>query len=154
MNSISGDFTYRLGIGHVYWLIDRKAYLFPTFYRWGRPVENELVDIDEPWSTHWTSAVFDVGVEDSFNLNTHLFHILEPPERTPYDHIAIPHEDFRGIWKCPRLGSRLYFVAKVTVVSTRETVKCWFELTDEEEERLWDRHMYNYIAHNASRYVR
>ena len=143
-------------------LIGRKCYVFNTPYRWGRPVENEWVDIDEPWSTHWTSVVLDRDRGNPLDLSTHAFFIREPPELLPSDVVAWPHEDFPGYWKCPRMGLSYYFTAKLRVLGSDLYRQCWFELTDEEEERLWNRHQYNDmirrpglyddVIHNPGRY--
>lgn len=136
-------------------LIGRRGYIFNTPYRWGRPVENDWLDIGEPWSTHWTSVVLDRDRGNPLNLDSHLFFVDERPELMPYDIVALPaEEDFpaRGYWRVPRLGLSYYFVAEVIVRDTDEHCECWFELTDEEEERLWDRYMYNDMVANPSRY--
>jgi hypothetical protein len=142
---IGGD-----GVSRI--LIDRECYVFNTPYRWGRPVEHEWVDIDEPWSTHWTSVVFDRDQGNPFDLDSHAFFIEEPPELLPADVVAIPHEDFPGYWKCPRMGSMYYFTAEVRVLGSDEYRKCWFELSDDEEERLWERHQYNDMVYNPGLY--
>ena len=143
-------------------LIGRKCYVFNTPYRWGRPVENEWVDIHEPWSTHWTSVVLDRDRGNPLDLSTHAFFIREPSELLPSDVVAWPHEDFPGYWKCPRMGLSYYFTATLRVLGSDLYRQCWFELTDEEEERLWNRHQYNDmirrpglyddVIHNPGRY--
>lgn len=132
--------------------IGRAGYIFNTPYRWGRPVEHEWVDVGEPWSTHWTSVVLDRDQGDPLNLNIHSFFVEEPPELLPINFVAVPVEDMPGYWKCPRMGLKYYFAANVRVLGSDEFQKCWFELSDEEEERLWDRHMYNEMIYDPSRY--
>jgi hypothetical protein len=133
-------------------LIGRKCYVFNTPYRWGRPVEHEWVDIGEPWSTHWTSVVLDRDRGNPLVLNTHEFFIQEVPELLSSDAVAFPLEDLPGYWKCPSMGLSYYFAAKVRVCGSDLYRQCWFELTDEEEERLWERHQYNDMVYNPGRY--
>jgi hypothetical protein len=135
------------GVARV--LIGRKGYLFNTPYRWGRPVEHKWVDIDEPWSTHWTSVVLGREQGNPLDLSSHVFFIREPPELLPPMAILLPHEDFPGYWKRPQLGLTYYFFATVRILGSEARYECWFELTDEEEERLWDRYEYNMAVYNA-----
>ena len=152
MSSYPDDF-YHLPEDNVSRIvIGRRGYVFNTPYRWGRPVENNWVDIGEPWSTHWTSVLLNRDQGDPLDLDTHAFFILEPPELLPSHFAAFPHQDFPGYWVCPRMGSSYYFTARVKVLGSDLNHQCWFELTDEEEERLWDRHQYNDQINNPSRY--
>ena len=60
------------------------------------------------------------------------------------------------------MGLSYYFTAKLRVLGSDLYRQCWFELTDEEEERLWNRHQYNDmirrpglyddVIHNPGRY--
>lgn len=154
MSSYPNDFSFLPDStdNNVCVLIDRSCYVFNTPYRWGRPVEHNWVDIGEPWSTHWTSVVLDRDRGDPLNLDTHSFFIGNPPELLPYDFVAFPIEGYPGYWECPRMGSHYYFAAEVKVLGSDEYRTCWFALTDEEEERFWERHMYNDRAYDPSRY--
>jgi hypothetical protein len=124
-------------------LSNHKGYLFNTPYRWGRPVEYKWVVIAEPWSTHWTSVGLDRDRGNPLYLTSHVFYIREPPELMPPNDILFPHEDFPGYWKGPHLGLTYYVSAKVKVIGSESYCECWFELTDEEEERRWDLYEYN-----------
>ena len=125
-------------------LISRKAYVFNTPYRWGRPVENEWYDISEPWSTHWASVLFDRNRGDPLNMSAYSFLLENPPELMPTSCVAFPADtSFLGYWKVPLLSGQYYFSAEVKVIGSDEVRKVWFELTDEEEERLWERYLYN-----------
>ena len=126
--------------------------MFNTPIRWGLPVENDWVDIDEPWSTHWSSVLFDLGPRQSFDMGAHEVLIDRSPYQWPSNVVAFPHNDFPGYWTCPCLGRSYYFTVEVRVFGSEERHKCWVRLSDEEEGRLWERHLFNDMMYNPNRY--